>query len=359
MTAVLDALFAILGRINTIFSFLTVITGQTAKAAQENVPFHIDTITSEYLPILGDPTNGNAAIKAELDDVLSDLTSGIVYLHDAIINLTNGTTPVSLPIVPPSGYGSLGPTDVFNAVWNATNGSDIDTPYEYVQAGGLSNLSVGPTTGYRPDGGIVAYYYTQLDTAGVHASFYPVTDFATILMSDTLLTWLTRINPIATVFWWSGPGSMVGINGNSGDGPAQFITTIDDTDFQAIKATVLGGPLFNGLPLWPGADAVTLGTPVALALGVTITEPMEGVLIAITSVPAKQGNFSFDGVLSWRNIGALAFGSDSGQFEYPQTLGFESSVYCPKSMSTAASVVVRTTIGVTGTITPWIRTPVS
>jgi hypothetical protein len=106
--------------------------------------------------------------------------------------------------------------------------------------------------------------------------------------------------------------------------------------------------------VWPGLAGVTLGTPVAIAAGVTITTPMDGVLIDITAAPVKQGYFTFDTVLSYRNIGALAFQSDDGQEEFPQTLGFTSAVYCPKTMQHAAAVVFRSSVGLTGTITPFI-----
>jgi hypothetical protein len=110
-------------------------------------------------------------------------------------------------------------------------------------------------------------------------------------------------------------------------------------------------------PLWPGLAAVTLGTPVSLDAGVTITETMDGVIVHITSAPTKQGYFTFDGTRAWRNIGALSFFDDNGQQERAQTMAFESGIYCPTTMGHAAGVKLRSSVDVVGTITPWVVTP--
>jgi len=120
----------------------------------------------------------------------------------------------------------------------------------------------------------------------------------------------------------------------------------------AIEALTPATPIATP-PVWPGLAKATLGTPVALATGVTIAEAMDGVIVNIASAPTKQGYFTFDDVRSWRNIGAVSFYSDTGAQEYPQGLGFESALYCPKVMVRAAGVKVRCASGVTGTVTPW------
>jgi hypothetical protein len=120
----------------------------------------------------------------------------------------------------------------------------------------------------------------------------------------------------------------------------------------AIQALTPATPIATP-PVWPGLAKATLGTPVSLATGVTITEAMDGVIVTVTGAPTKQGYFTFDDARSWRNIGALSFYTDTGAQEYPQSLGFESAIYCPKVMLRAAGVKVRCASGVTGTVTPW------
>jgi len=107
-------------------------------------------------------------------------------------------------------------------------------------------------------------------------------------------------------------------------------------------------------PVWPGADNVTLGTPVALAPGVTIEEGMDGVIVHITAVDPKQMFFTYDDVKAYRHIGALAFFSDEGDLEMWQTLGFVDAVYTPRSLEHAAGVKLMTPGGTEGTVTPWV-----
>jgi hypothetical protein len=109
-------------------------------------------------------------------------------------------------------------------------------------------------------------------------------------------------------------------------------------------------------PVWPGLAQATLGTPVALATGVTITEAMDGVIVNITGAPTKQGYFTYDDTKSWRNTGSLSFFNDIGAQEYQQYLGFETAIYCPKVMVRAAGVKLHCASGVTGTVTPWTIT---
>lgn len=109
-------------------------------------------------------------------------------------------------------------------------------------------------------------------------------------------------------------------------------------------------------PVWPGLDLVTLLTPVALAEGVTITEPMHGVILTITTVPVQLGAWDFDGVPSWGALGAVAFVDDNGSYERAQTFGFQQALVCAQSMALAAGCVIRTASGTVGTVTPWVYT---
>ncbi len=98
---------------------------------------------------------------------------------------------------------------------------------------------------------------------------------------------------------------------------------------------------------------MTLGTQVALSDGLEITGPMHGLVIAITSAPAGMGKYMFGDVASYVHAGAVIFASDRGDFEYPQNIGLESLVVCPKTMQVAASAMIRLHPGLSGTVRPW------
>ena len=354
MAALLELLYAALARLATVLGLAQSINALLGSSQPNPQTDLVLTETDLILVDLTNPTYGLSNLNTQLTNLSINLASDLAAIELAITNLTNGVTPVSLPVTPPSGYGSQTLSDIANAVWNNLQGTDLDAPYEYVKAGGLNGLSVGNSTGYRPDGGIFAYYYMTLDSVGAHATFYASGNYANILATDTLLTWLTRENPGASVNWWAGPGSNVEVIGNNGDGNVSFLTVFDDAHFREIRSLLFPDVGVALPPVWPGLSAVTLGTPVAITIGGTITLPCDGAIVTLTAVPLKQGYFSFGTNLSYRNVGAIAFVDDNGEIEFPQTLGFTSAVYAPKSMSSAAGIVYRASDGVTGTITPWV-----
>jgi hypothetical protein len=184
---------------------------------------------------------------------------------------------------------------------------------------------------------------------------YPVFPIANILSTDTLDVFLERES---------------GFNGwiACGDGTWQvgqdvvgndFIihSKITDAEFLVLRDGPAAAGASVAAPVWPGLANVTLGSPVALAAGLTITEPMDGVIVELTSVPSVRGFYVFDDLNSFLNVGSLAFISDNGDAEPPQNLGFALAMYCPRSMKQAAAVKLRVGTGVAGTCTPWTVTP--
>jgi hypothetical protein len=107
-------------------------------------------------------------------------------------------------------------------------------------------------------------------------------------------------------------------------------------------------------PVWPGDGFATLGTPVALDVGLTITEPMHGVIVSITGTPARMGSYDYDSTRLWMNAGHVTFQADNGYLEWPQAFGFPLSTLSPRSMSVAAGCLIACKPGVTGTATPWV-----
>lgn len=108
-------------------------------------------------------------------------------------------------------------------------------------------------------------------------------------------------------------------------------------------------------PVWPGLDNVTLGTPVAYADDLTITEPMHGVLLEWTVPPRRTSLYRFGEASYYYRAGRISFGTDNGDMEPPQYLGFANAIYCPTSMVEAASVRIQSESGAEGTVTPWTR----
>jgi hypothetical protein len=96
-----------------------------------------------------------------------------------------------------------------------------------------------------------------------------------------------------------------------------------------------------------------LGTPVALTSALDVDTPMDGVLIALSSVPPGKPTYLLGSALGTAHIGQVTFISDNGDLEYPQNLSFANEVYCPLAMTHAAGVRLRCVPGVSGTVTPW------
>lgn len=131
------------------------------------------------------------------------------------------------------------------------------------------------------------------------------------------------------------------------------LTTVQN-DVAYIKAH-LGQPVIAA-PMWPGLSGVTIGGPIALAVGVTVEGPLHGVLIEVTGAGTHGPPFYFDGDKSHQKIGAVTFQSDRGDDEFPQLLGFEHAVYTPKAMQVAARAKLRCSADVVGTVRKWTLT---
>lgn len=133
------------------------------------------------------------------------------------------------------------------------------------------------------------------------------------------------------------------------------LATIDDTlqDILDAIAAIPGGPGSTGAPIYPGLGNFTLGTPVALDAQVTVTGPLHGIFVAVTTPPQKLGQFLIGGNHYDYRVGEVSFKSDRGDLEPFQYLGFRAAVYLPKSMKEAASAHLRVQGAAEGTATPF------
>lgn len=357
MAAILAAVLEALGLTSTVLSIVQSIQSLLGPVAVEHQKYAIETIASNAANTVNSPTFGNAQLKADIAALKLDLDASVASLTLQIVGLTDGTTPVSLPVPAPAGFFAGSSGEIGSAVWDTHIPPFGDLASAYIQAAGQWGASRINLGWLGDENRYFAAVWANIDWVAGASDDPPVFDPTDILSTEDVLTCLTRQNPTFTCTWAFDTGGFVRLIGSFGADVEEWQSTIDNAQFQQIKALLFPTALVDVAPVWPGLANVTLGTPVSLALGVTITTPMDGVLVEITSVPAKQGSFAFDAISSWRNVGALAFGSDNGDYEFPQTLGFTSAVYTPKQLLHAASVAVRTTIGVAGTITPWTVTP--
>lgn len=311
------------------------------------------TQVNSVLAVVVNGTYGNAAIQAELATFQSTTAIDFTAVLTAIAATQQAGSPVTLPTHAPTTFLDTIGSSGFAGVWSTLTLGPNPNDYGAVMTGLWEWIE------FRQSGFFGAprnsiYFLAGTNTFPISAVWtsinYPNADTSAILSTDTLVSWLTSQNPAFTVTLLPDNEHVV----LAGADPGFFFQClIDVPHFNALKELLF--PLASTLvaPVWPGLSGVTLLTPVAIANGVTITEAMDGCLIAVASYPLNRGQFSFDGVISVRNLGALAFFSDNGDEEFPQTLGFTSAVYLPKSMAHAAGLVLRTTGGVTGTITPF------
>ena len=351
-----QAFIKLFGILQTVLSLLGLIQGSTAKAAQENVPFTIDTLVGEYLPIIGDSSVGLAAIKAELLIIDAHIATVDSSLSAAIAAAQQTGSPVTLPTTPPSGYAPPNVTDIAYKVWHFTM-DDAQQTQELMIAAGNLGLNMGLT-------GVMLQSYTQpwFTVGGTWASNLapdtynadPIFPISNILSTDTLSSFLERES-----FWtgWTdylGSGYLQVAQGGGGDW--FYMTTINGTQFIALRDSIFAPTSLRVPPIWPGLALVTLGSPVTLTAATVVNGPMDGILIALTAVPPNKPYYVLGTQTATAHIGQVAFEDDNNDMEYPQNLSFANQVYCPQSMVNALACMVRCIPGVVGTATPWTVT---
>jgi hypothetical protein len=185
-------------------------------------------------------------------------------------------------------------------------------------------------------------------------AYVPPIDPSTILSSDaTVLDWLNREYAVPGITWGTSGSNYVQGTDSYASNNVIYTCTLSQEDFDAIKAALY--PVGQTAPVWPGLANVTLGTPLALSDGLTVPGPLDGVLIDITAVPPSTGFYPFGTLLSYSHIGGIVFVDDNGDLEEALGIGPQSQVQTPRSMSQADHAILRLKSGVTGTVTPWVR----
>lgn len=354
----MGAVLALLGEVLAILSattgYVSNILGIVGTAAQEHSKYAIERIAANAANTVNSPTFGNAALLAAIHAVNDQVIASTAALTLQIIDLTDGTTPVSLPVVPPSGYSAPSESDVAHAVWYFLMPSRGYEVHNYLYAAGnwgafSSNL--------RWLGDEILYFiavFGSVDYVPGAADWVPAFDPTDILVTEDILACLTRQNPGWTVAWAFAPNGYVRLNFPGTAEIQEWQSTFDQTGFSAIKSQIFPTSSIEIAPSWPGLANVVLGTPVAITPQMTITTPMDGVIVTITSVASNKPSLAYDTQTAYKFIGALSFVDDNGDVEPFQQLAFTNALYCPRQMTRASSVVVRADASLAGTITPWV-----
>lgn len=315
-------------------------------SAKEKVPYFI---SNEVTSIAENVVALQAAV-ATLSATL-ELDNTAILL--AISEVQQAGSPVTLPTTTPSGGTWIDNSNIGTAVWTYVppyTGTEMVQDTMSFLSGVLNVLSTEVLFPYEGNPHFGLYMAGSRTTGDAYPGLGPTVQTASILASDSVLTWLTREEP--TFDWAPWAGCPDYIAAQTTDEAMEWICLISPTDLTAIQALLMPSRHLTA-PVWPGLTGVTLLTPVALDIGVTIAEACSGAIIDITAVPSKQGQFALGDMTSWRNVGAIAFVDDNGEAEYPQTLGLVHGVYLAKSMAVAAGLVLRASPGVTGTVTPF------
>ena len=350
MTALLQAIFRYVAQI------LSLVTGiQMAQAAQATAE-QTDAIkadTEEIKLKINDSTFGLAALQSQIATLSATLAIDVTALLTAIGTPQQAGDPVTIDPLSTITVSNASADAIATAVWVFDGPTTTFNAIDLLEDAAVTNVSWndwGPAVRNHQLAGWQTQAQTFIDqTIAPGGDLLPL-DFSTVLATDaTAVDWLNRLWG-STYFedWGGGSPGVIASDGNS-----YWVPWLQTPTFQLLRDQALGLTGVKVPPVWPGLAGVVLGTPVALAAGVTITAPMDGVIIAVTSYETKLGFFTFDTTISLRNAGALAFFTDNGQEELPQSLGFLDAVYCPKTMTTAAGVVVRLSNDIVGTITPW------
>ena len=327
------------------FASLQLIYTQALYAAKEHSPYQVFNLVNGSHTLITDPTYGLEAIQADIVALQTSVT--------ALGTPQQTGDPVTLPATTPDGPW-FSDSNIAGDVWGASMADYGEGTYsDAVMRQNQWLASQGHVRQIRLVSAPLFYvgdYYPTIDSD--LPNDYPDAIISTILSTDTPVSWLSREDP--SHVWNVGfPNGDYVSAPTTGGGTGTWVLDIGPAAWKELLSVLFGTSASVEAPIWPGLTGVTLGAPVSLDVTVTIALPMDGCLVSITAVPSKTGFYTFGGVVSYRNIGAISFVSDDGSNEFPQGLGFASALYCPKVMAHASGVVVRCAPGVTGTITPF------
>jgi hypothetical protein len=346
-----------------LYNLAQVIDGEVKAEALESTLINIGNTVGDVLAQVATNEGEIAKVQQTVDSILSvvntlqaNLGNDVASLIEYIRACQQAGQPVTLPSPAPSGYG--GGTGVTAAdVWAYVEvGQGQPMGYWMVNAGSFAT-KLGPQILPRVyDTNIVGLIWDWANPAGADPPLTrPILPVSDIRSDDTIGTWANRN--------WGSGGDWIQTTSGAWRDDADFPTTygawqilLTDAEFAELKALNAGASTLNVAPVWPGLANVTLGAIQALADGLLIPGPLDGVIVKITSVPYPISFYPFGPIKSFVRAGAVAFVDDNGEAEFPAPLGPQDEVICPRTMVRAAHAYLRLPSGVVGTIQPWLKT---
>lgn len=348
MPAVLAGILEILGLVTTINTFIQTISQLLGHPAQE------PTLNAV---LLAEQNNNGLIVQLGAADqiILTALANIDARLTAQIGSPQQSNKPVTLPVVPPAGYGGLSSSQTGDAVWlyatgfpsgNAL-GALAEIRYSLVQR---DVANAGMAIAGQEEWWMTGPFYDSRFAPNPTFETFPL-DFTTILSTDaTADAWLRRVQP---ALGWRIPDPGFPLL-DGVDNFTYFLPRLTQDRFDAIKASRFPTTSL-GAPVWPGLANVTLGAALALVDGLLIPGPLDGVVIAITAVPSPISYYPFGPLRSYVHVGGIAFVDDDGEAETVQPIGLNANVVCPKSMAQADHAYIRLQSGVIGTVRPWLH----
>ena len=330
-----------------------IISGQQAQASADALnTVHIDA--AAIRANVGEPGILDETVFQRLTDLETIINADQAALLAAIAACAQTGDPVVLPAIPPIGYGGM----------DASGFMAIHVPVgDYSGAYAIMSdlMSMLYKRQYEMESSSI--YDGQSSASLFRTKARELGTVESIIIFPFLVDWTLLATAPHLMDFIEAQGWSYSFHGQDGlnnlyivttddSGDVQWNCTIAEPQYQVLRANLLASQ--SVAPVWPGLAGVTLGVPVAISAAFTITAPMHGVIVALTGEPTKSSFFSFDGVNSYRNLGALSFTTDDGEQEFSQSLGFTAGIYTPRVMAKASGVKVRAVGGVTGTVTPWV-----
>jgi len=356
MAQIIALLLRLVGLAGSILGIVSFIQNRLKFMAQENVPFTIETSGAITEANVTDSTFGLQAIHTQGATILTAIASSRSDVLTAIANLTNGSTPVSLPVSPPPGYQAPSSSANASEVWNFQISSG---PFLNIAAFNVLGWSgayaknvatAGTFTNYQSP-----YFYGFFDTtvnnAGDVTHRPPLPDITAVRRTDTVLSWLQREAP---AFAWQQTTLFAGRVYAITAANVYWVCTLTNATMQ-LEAFGTTAVSTGTAPVWPGLSNVTLGASLALADGLTVPGPLDGVIVTVTAVPPPTGFYPFGAVKCFVKIGGVIFVDDNGEAEMALPLGLEHDVICPRTMERADHAIIRLKSGTIGTVQPWVH----
>lgn len=353
MAEILAIVERILGLLSSLSGIIGAINGNTAKAAQENVPFEIATSTSITQEVVTDGSFGLAAIKGLIDAFQSDMDSQLFTIAAALATVQQTGVPVTLPTTPPPGYGGGSGTTAAE-VWAYPSGLTGATANDRLDNASLNvvNLSTMNATvpiASNPYFGVRGPWFSDYGVNGPGSD--PQFPCANMRVTDELGTFLERESGYTG--WSRSSDGYYFINQDGSGSPFDYVCLLSTIEFDALNNTQFDEVLNQLPPVWPGDAFVTMLSTYTIADQMTVTEYCHGVLIDITDVTINKPSVPYDTGLAYKFIGGLAFFNEDGYIEPFQQLGFTKALYCPRQTASASGFVVRADPSVVGTIKTW------